>query len=418
MNKIAGFIAQRYPLIYALFTVRLKYSLIALALVYAATAYSLQAAEIATAVDLVTRHGPIIGGDFIVFHTAALATGGPDMVAIYDMTTLSTMLREAYSGRSDMLLGWQYPPTMFLLVKPFSAFPYLAGYGLWVVTFGGLFIWTVYNLWSDRAALFFAVSAPPAFLAVITGQTGLLTASLIALAAAYADRRPLIAGIAAGLLTVKPQLGLLIPIAFAAAGCWRAFAAAAVTALLLGAASVAAFGAEPWFAFVNAVGAHGERMGAASIFPLHKLTTPFGAARMLGAPAPIALAVQLAATAALGAYVFVVWRRVETMALRLAALATAALLATPYGFYYETAILVPALLMVARQAVETGWLRGERVSMIAVWSAAIFMPGPEAVPGFPISFAVALGAFAIAARRAAPAAGIRFASARQPARAG
>lgn len=418
MKKIIALIAKRYPLIYDLFTVRLKFSLVALALVYAATAYGLQAAEIATSVDLFTRHGPIVGGDFLVFRAASLAAGGPNMLAIYDMANLSAMLREAYPGHGDMLFGWQYPPTMFLFVKPLSLFPYLASYGVWVAAFGGLFAWTVYRLWSDRAAVFFAVVSPAVFVAVITGQTGLLTASLIALSAAYADRKPLLAGIAAGLLTVKPQLGLLIPIAFAAAGCWRAFAAAAVTALLLAAASVAAFGIEPWLAFINAVAAHGERMTAASIFPLHKLVTPFGAMSLLGAPPLAALMTQVAATLALGVYVFIVWRRVAAMELRLAALATAALLATPYGFYYEMAVLVPAMMMIAKRAVETGWLKGERLSLIAVWASVLLTPGPDVVPGPPISFAIALFAFVIAARRALPAAGVRFASAGSPAPAG
>lgn len=411
---MSGFItlfSRRYPLIYSLFTTRLKFSLVVLAIIFVATAYSQYAAVIATSEDLFTRAGPIIGGDFLVFYWAATTAGGPHMVAIYQMANLSAMLREAYPGHGDMLLGWQYPPTMALLVKPLSAFPYLVSFTLWVASFGALFAATIRKLWRDNTAMLFAAGSPAVFYSIITGQTGLLTASLLALSAFYADRRPAIAGVAAGILTVKPQLGLLVPIAYAAAGRWRAFGVAALTALSLVAASIIAFGLEPWRAFFQAVTTHGDRMGAET-FPAFKLITPFGAATLLGAPSTLALAAQGVASIALASYVFVVWRRVKAVELRLAALGTAAPLATPYAFYYEAALLVPPLLMIAKHAAERGWLRGERSSFMAIWTATLFMPGPEGIPSFPVSFLVVAGAFAIAARRVLPAAGIRFASAR------
>ena len=127
---------------------------------------------------------------------------------------------------------------------------------------------------------------------------------------------------------------------------------------------------------------------------------------LIGAPSAVATAAQMLATLVLAVYVFLVWRRVSAADLRLAALATAAPLATPYAFYYEMAILVPPMLLIAKRAAETGWLRGERLSLIVLWIAALWPPGPETVPAFPVSFAVTLGAFVIGARRVLPAAGL------------
>ena len=403
MRSIIDWFAPRFPLIHGLLTVRLRFFLTCLGVLFVVTVYSYYVVVLAQADGLFTKPGPMIGGDFVVFRTAALAAGTTAMVSNYDMATFSAALREAYPGHGAMMVGWLYPPSMYLVVRPLSLVSFVSGFALWVGVFGALFVATVRRLWSDRVALLLAIGSPAVLQSVITGQTGLLTASLIAGSAVLAGPRPVLAGICAGLLTLKPQFGLLIPIAFAAAGNWRAFAAAAITALALAGASMIAYGIEPWLAFVEAMTAHGERMASVGEFPFQKLMTPFGAARVLGAPPMVASLFQLIPTLLLATYVAWIWRRVVDSDLRLAALATAAMLATPYGFYYEMAILVPAMLVIAKRAMQTGWLRGERLSLFVIWSMALMTPGSDTFPAFPTSFVVALGAFVIAARRTLPA---------------
>lgn len=417
MNAVLTLIERRYPLFYELGVKRFRLVLAFFAGLYLAIAGVMWADQIVTSEDLFTRAGPIIGGDFIVFQHAASRAGDADKAALYEMTSLKAELQARYPGRGEMNFGWMYPPTMFLLVAPFGEAPYLAAYSAWVVAFAALFLVVTYRLWADRWAMFFAISAPPFFQAIITGQNGLLTAALLALAGGFAERRPVIAGIAAGLLTIKPQLGILIPFAFAAAGCWRAVAWAAVTAGALAALSVAAYGTGVWFAFVEGVVTHGGRM-AASGFPFEKLVTPYSFAAMLGAPAAVAGAVQAAAALLLAAYVFIIWRRVKDADLRLATLSTAALMATPYAFYYEFVIALPAMIVIARRAVETGWLKGEKLSLIALWLLTMQAPGDDVVPSISICAMSAFVAFAIVARRALPVSGVRFSSAGAPAPAG
>ncbi len=417
MNAVLTLIERRYPLFYDLGTKRLRLVLAFFAALYLAIAAVMWAGLIATSEDLFTRAGPIIGGDFIVFQHAAARAGDPDVAALYEMKTLKAELEARYPGHGEMNFGWMYPPTMFLLVAPFGDAPYLAAYAGWVAAFGAIFLIVLYRLWADRWAMFFAVSAPPFFQAIITGQNGLLTAALLALAGGFAERRPVIAGVAAGLLTIKPQLGVLIPLAFAAAGCWRAVFWAGATALSVAALSVAAFGPEIWAAFIDGLLAHGGRMTTAG-FPFEKLVTPFSFAMMLGAPSAIAGGAQAAATLSLAAYVFFIWRRVKDADLRLATLATAALMATPYAFYYEFVIALPAIFVMARRAVETGWLKGEKLSLIGLWLLTMQAPGDDVVPSLSVCALSAFAAFAIVARRALPAGGVRFASARSPATAG
>lgn len=417
MNAVLSLIERRYPLFYELGTRRLGLVLGLFAALYLGVAASMWAELIATSDNLFTRAGPIIGGDFMVFQHVATRAGDGDLASLYEMKNLKAELMARYPGRGEMNFGWMYPPTMFLLVAPFGEAPYLGAYAAWVVAFASLFLIVLYRLWAAPGALFFTVTAPPFFQAIITGQNGLLTGALLALAGGFARSRPILAGVAAGLLTIKPQLGLLIPVAFAAAGCWRAFFTAGATAFLLAGASVAAFGWEIWLSFVDGLVAHGGRM-AIDGFPFHKLVTPFGLVTMLGAPTAVANVVQLAALLALAGYVYVVWKRAQDAGVGLAALSTAAILATPYAFYYEFVIVLPALVVIAQRATEQGWLRGERLSLVALWILALQAPGEDAVPSLSPGAAAALLAFAIVARRALPAAGVRFARKASPAAAG
>ena len=417
MNAVLTLIERRYPLFYELGVKRFRLVLAFFAALYIAVAALMWGELIVTSDDLFTRAGPIIGGDFIVFQHAATRAGDPDMAALYEMTSLKAELQARYPGRGEMNFGWMYPPTMFLLVAPFGDAPYLAAYAGWIASFGAIFLIVLYRLWADRWAMFFAVSAPPFFQALITGQNGLLTASLLALAGGFADKRPIIAGVAAGLLTVKPQLGILIPFAFAAAGCWRAVLWAAATALTLAALSVVAYGPALWAAFLDGLFTHGGRL-ATEGFPFEKLVTPFSFVMMLGAPPAAAGAAQTLSALMLAAYVAFVWRRIKDADLRLASLSTAALMATPYAFYYEFVIALPAMVVIARRAVETGWLKGEKLSLIGLWLLTMQAPGDDVTPSISVCALAAFAAFAIVARRTLPASGVRFASAASPASAG
>ncbi len=399
MQSAATFFAERYPFLNDLLTRRFVTVALAFAALILTTNAAMFAHAVATSKEYVTRYGPVIGGDFVVFDTAGSAAASGEAAAIYDARTFSDRLAEAFPARGPVRLSWQYPPSMLLVVAPLSAFPYLASYALWIAAMTGLFGAAARALWNDPRALFLVFASPAAFQSMITGQTGFLTASLLAVSGAFAGSRPILAGVAAGLLAIKPQLGLLIPIAFAIAGCWRSFAAAGATAVVVALTSVALFGLEPWLAFMGAVGAHGERMQT-DVFPYHKLITAFGGAMMLGLPKAAAFVLQAAVSIGVAIVVAIVWRRTRDWRLRAAILCAAAPLVTPYAFYYEIAILIPPVLLIAKCGLESGWLKGERTALALLWLAPMALPGAKEIPGLPLSFAVAAAVFALVVRRA------------------
>jgi hypothetical protein len=103
------------------------------------------------------------------------------------------------------------------------------------------------------------------------------------------------------LLTVKPQLGLLVPVGLLAAGLWRVAASAIVTALIGIVASGLAFGLATWPAWVHQM--HDYANGFDAVFDL--MPTIYGNLREISfAPLPAAIE-QAAFSAGVG---FVVWR--------------------------------------------------------------------------------------------------------------
>jgi hypothetical protein len=70
---------------------------------------------------------------------------------------------------------------------------------------------------------------------------------------------------------------------------------------------------------------------------------------------------------AVAAAVTLLWLRRGDPALRAAALLSGSLLISPYLFDYDQAMLAPALLWLAADAVRRGWRRGEREAMAAAW---------------------------------------------------
>lgn len=391
-------LAERFPLINELLTTRLGAAVGAAAALVLAVNAALFAHAAASADNYVTVYGPVIGGDFIVFDTAAETVVNGEARVLYSEYGLSARLEAAFPTAGDIRLSWQYPPTMFLIVAGLALFPYLSSYAVWIGGGGALFLAALRPILRDRLALLAVLASPAVMQAFITGQTGFLTGGLIGLAAYYADRRPILAGLAAGFLTFKPQLGLLIPVAFAAAGAWRAFAYAALTALAFAAATAAVFGIGVWADFAGAFAEHGGRIQS-DVFPFEKLVSVYGGAVMLGAPLVVAMALQIAASVGLAAVIWIFHRRVKDADLRLAALASATLLAAPNAFYYELTLCLPALVVVARRGAAGGWLAGERPILAGLWIAPMLIPNLGAAPGPPLGFLTALAAFALVARR-------------------
>ncbi len=340
-----------------------------------------------------TPFGMPLGGDYL-----PIRTGAELLERAYDTDLFHQRLREEDAGRV-LELTWQYPPTYFLFIAWIAALPYAAGYALW----GGA------NYAAYAAAVPAAsppgwrlalLSAPPAFACLTAGQNGLAVAALLFAVAALPERRPVLAGVAAGLLTVKPHFGLLIPLLWIIGGHWRSIRVASGTAFSLALLSVIIFGVEPWISFISRLMETGADVGE-GYYPYDKMITALSAARLLGAPPGVAFAAQgLAALFAL-ATAAIVWGRKAPVETRGAVLMLGALIAAPYGYVYDLPVAVFGTALIALRALRTEPLKYEWESLAALWAFSMALPGLPAATDLPFGFGAVAAAYAIALRRAA-----------------
>ena len=246
---------------------------------------------------------------------------------------------------------WSYPPNILLLGVPLATLPILPAYLVW--TFGTvLCLWLAIRPLKLGALVELAVVLSPAVIwNSIFGQNGALTTALLIGGLALAPRRPLLAGVLFGLLTIKPHLGILVPFCLLASGNWRAIFAAIGTAMAVVLATGLIFGFDVWRLFLTETR---PLMTAIMEAPYpqpyqYNAITVFFTARAIGFGLTAAYSAQAVATVVSIAVVVWLWwpgRQVSHQE-RVALTAVLAILATPYGYTYDTIGLAVAVAMLA-----------------------------------------------------------------------
>ncbi|MGQ0674047.1 MAG: glycosyltransferase family 87 protein [Hyphomicrobium sp.] len=292
------------------------------------------------------------------------------------------------------LLPWPYPPTFLAIAALFAFLPYGLSMMLWVAATSAAYAVAAARIMGTAAgALWLSVPIALAFNAHV-GQNGALSAALLGLGLISLNSRPVLAGICIGLLSYKPHLGLLIPIALAFSGHWRTIAAAAATAIGLALVSVVAFGWETWAAFLPGLAKVSAQTAAMSA--PEKLQTLFGLSRCLGLGITTAYALQsvLALMAAL--VVGLVWRDPRIgFDLKAALLSVASLLVSPYLFVYDLTILTLAQAFLYRASAPDGLDTIEIAGLVAANIAILFF----SAAGIPLGFVACLIVLALVLRR-------------------
>jgi alpha-1,2-mannosyltransferase len=315
-----------------------------------------------------------LGADFTEVWTAGQAVRAGDPARPYDVAAFKRDQDKAF-GPSDGFYIWPYPP-FFLAIAAFLALcPYGMAFALWQGTTLALYLAaTLAALRPARlpagTALFAALAFPAAFINLIHGQNGFLTAALLGGGLVLLPRRPIAAGLCFALLAYKPHLGLLIVPALIAGGGWRTLAAGAAALIVMILASLAAFGTAPWQAFFAHLG-FSRAMLEAGATGFGKFVSPFAAIRLLGGAVPLAYAVQALATVSLLAIVIVVWRSKADFRLKAATLIAANLAATPYVFDYDLTVLAPALAFALSYGLEKGFRPYEKSGLALIWIAPL-----------------------------------------------
>lgn len=353
--------------------IRLTHVAAAFGIFIALLALDLFAVELWRYPDLAHFHGPVPGGDYRNFWAPARLIWFGEAYGAYDPMVLTPMMRTFMDLQPHAYFSpLYYPPTYLLFLAPFGLLEFFPSFVTFFVCGLALFLATLWvitrRLWFVLLMLAFA----GIWINLVTGQNGLFTSSLFGLGFVLLQTNPVAAGICFGLLTFKPHLGLLIPVALIAARRWQVILVAALTALAMFVAAGALFGPDIW-----TWGASGMFTASLNLSQsprlLLRIPSAFSLLRLSGVAPGSAMLLHLGFVMALVVLVWGIWRHSRNNNLNAAATACAALLAAPFLYDYDMALMGIAIAFLALEIARTGWWWGERVvlPLAMTWPIAL-----------------------------------------------
>jgi alpha-1,2-mannosyltransferase len=342
-----------------------------------------------------------LGPDFVVsWAGSSLALNGRPQ-DVYDQAGQWAAEKAAVHDDELGYTCWSYPPTFMVVDLPLALVRYRWSLLVWLIATLAAYCAVIWAIIPDSDALWIALAFPGTALNALAGQNGFLTTALLGGGLLLLTKEPIRAGVMFGLLTFKPQIGLLVPLVLIATRRWRAFAAAAFTAIGFAAISLLMFGTRTWAAFFHALPVMTHQLLDGRI-GFGKIQSVFAGARLLGfGPSP-AYAVQTIAVLISGTIVVSIWlsHRVP-FDIKAAALVAATPLVSPYVMDYDLVLLALPIAWVVRDGLQRGFLSWEKPVLFMTWMLPLFARWLALTESIPIAPLVTTILLACIARRAA-----------------
>jgi alpha-1,2-mannosyltransferase len=345
-----------------------------------------------------------VGGDFINLWTAGqlLREGRTDEV--YDPQAFMSYQWER-AGTPTGFRVWAYPPHSLLLAWVFGRPAYLLSWLLWSFLGLSTLWWGARRMGLSRGLSSLLLLSPAVIHCLFLGQTGNFAGGL--LMAALGGRRRLdgVGGMSAAALTIKPQLGFLLPVLWAVHGRWRQIAVVSGFVAVLVGVSVGILGSGTWRDYLGLTLpalAWFEREGSGPF--VYLMPSLFMAIRILTHDGSLAGWIHLLfALPALGFCVFRMVKATDELH-RNALVLLGTVVIAPYLHVYDLAILFAGALILlqrqrAAQDVPSGLSAPNRVerAILLAWALPyITLLGNMA--GIPLSPLAMLAVFVITDR--------------------
>jgi alpha-1,2-mannosyltransferase len=332
------------------------------------------------------RHA--IGADFVGPYAASWLALHGNPAAPYDVPHLWAAERLAVGYPSVGFVGFLYPPTWLLTLLPIAMLPYAWSLLVWTVATFAAYLAVMWKIDPERDSLWLAIAFPGAMVNLTNGQNGFFTLALLGGGLLTLERRPILAGVMFGLMSYKPQYGILVPIFLLATGRWRTIASASVTVVILAVLSFAIFGAETWHGFFSSIAFTRHVVLEQGGSGFDKLQSAFAAARLWGFSVATSYAVQAAVGLIAAIVVIWIWWRTPNFELQAAALATGVLLMTPYMMDYDLVVLALPIAWIGLEGRRSGFLPWEKSLLALVWLLPLFarsLAGHALIPIAPLA---------------------------------
>lgn len=376
---------------------------------------------IATSDGLNDVKGRPLGTDFSNVYAAGTYVLDGEPTQPFDWPAQHAREQQIFGAKTPFY-GWHYPPFFLFIAAPLALMPYPLALAVWQAVTFALYLWVIFTILSahadpclatkggrlsplqtevpdsPRLYLLLACAYPAVFINLGHGHNGFLTAALFGGALALLDRRPWIAGVLFGLLAYKPQFGVMIPLVLMATWRWRTVVSATVTVVALTAATLLAFGTEVWSAFLASTHLTRAVVLEQGNTGWYKIQSVFAWARMWGGSISLAYTLQGLAIAIIAAALIYIWRSRTPFPYKAAALAIAAVAATPYSLDYDLMVLAPAIAFLAAHGLRHGFAPYERSALALLWAMPLVARSlaewtliPLAVPAMLTLFALIVG---------------------------
>jgi hypothetical protein len=331
------------------------------------------------------RHA--VGRDFVIFWTGGHLVAAGTPLAVFDPATFLAAARAMFDPSLPFHF-WSYPPTALLVVTPLGWLDYFPAYYAWNVVGLALLGLATFAFCRERRDAWLVMTSPAVAVNLVMGQNGFLTAALLFAGLSAWKQRPGLAGFWFGLLTFKPQLGLLIPVSALSVRKWWLIAAAVFTAAAFAALSAGVFGVAAWRDFVQLTLPEQSRMMLHGVGPFQLMSpSALMSGRVLHLAPQMAIMLQAPFTL-LGAWLS--WRaygRAVDPRLSASLLLVATFVASPQVFNYDLIPLSAASLVLARGADD----RLDQILAALLWAGplVVMLLNVMHVPAMPLILAAA-----------------------------
>jgi arabinofuranan 3-O-arabinosyltransferase len=322
--------------------------------------------------------GTLSNIDFCWIWVSGKFAASSDPSRVYDHSVYAAAQDMFYRpGECLFMHQYIYPPTFLFFAYPLGFLPYLMSFTVWVIATLLLYQATVWMIIPRGAAVLAAMTPAVVVKNVQLGHTGFLVAALIGLSLVFAEHRRWLAGIFLGLLTCKPQYGVLFPFALLASRNWPALASVTVTGAVLGLAAAFTFGSHGWPAFIHTLfdrnaGLSPDEQVELSLQSVYSLLYWAGAGRM------IAWSVQAVTAVLVALVVATLWAKPISFRLKAAVLCAGSVIVTPYVLAYDLCILSIAAAFLVSDGLSSRFLPGERAVILVCWGVLFFPTAPLA----------------------------------------
>ena len=277
------------------------------------------------------------------------------------------VLGQSYDGN----FAWHYPPPFLFVAALLAHFPYAVAFIGWAAASLVPYLAVVRAIVGRPFGLLLAAAFPVVLNNTLVGQNGFLTAALIGGMLYLMPTRPVLSGICLGLLSYKPQYGLLFPLLLIAASQWTVFLTAGLVAVVMAFVSWLAFGTESWQAFFHWMPMFSQAFLTEGRAPWGKMQSVFALVRYFGGTEQLAWVFQWIMSGTVAIVLALMWRSRASYPLKAAAAAAGTLLVTPYLFIYDLMVLAVPVAFLVRIGLKTGFRRYELAALACAFALLI-----------------------------------------------